>query len=417
MPLTILRSRETRAAVGEGQLRVISTYALALLAAVSMFDFGLPDQRPSRPIGVAAAGVCLLALGIEGRRRRMTSAHLLATVVVGIVCLSSTWSKAPEANTAAFSAIQLLVLFMLAFEFLDNRAAWNRIAGGLAVGGGALTLLVLRQFLSGVTVNGGRYTGFSKGDPNDVAWGIAIGTTLLIHFAFETRSARLRWGLGALAALGVPATVLTGSRSGVLVLIVGLVIVPWRLAWAGPRSRARFSFLLIVGLLGVAAMIPSDADFRGVDRVLAGKGGEGEGSVVERTELLKESFNIIGAHPIKGVGVAGGENAMLERLGIPLAVHNSFASVAVQAGLIAAGAWLLLWFVLVRTSWRAHGALRPIATALTLLTLAELMVRHAEYQKPLWLIAALAMSTSFAPGPGSLPHGEIRRASLALPNE
>lgn len=398
MPLSISRTGESRTVVGQGQLRTISTWMLALLAAVSMFDFGLPDQRPSRPLGVLVAAVCMLALGVEGRRRRLTSAHLFAVLVVGIVCLSATWSKAPEADTAAFSAIQLLALFMLAYDFVDTRAAWNRIAGGLALGGGALTLMVLRQFLSGVTVNGGRYTGFSKGDPNDVAWGIAIGATLLVHFAFESRSARLRWAAGTLAALAVPATILTGSRSGVIVLTVGLIIiVPWRLAAVGPRSRARFAFVLIIGLLGIASMIPSGADFRGVDRVLAGKGGEGEGSVVERTELLQESFRIIASHPLKGVGVAGGENAMLERLGIRLEVHNSFASVAVQAGLIAGAAWLLLWFVLVRTSWRVEGPLRPVATALALLTLAELMVRHAEFQKPLWFIAALAMATNFHP--------------------
>jgi hypothetical protein len=397
MPLSISRTGESRTLVGQGQLRAISTWLLALLAAVSMFDFGLPDQRPSRPLGVVVAAVCMLALGVEGRRRRLTSAHLFAVLVVGIVCLSATWSKAPEANTAAFSAIQLLALFMLAYDFVDTRAAWNRVAAGLALGGGSLTFLVLRQFLSGVTVNGGRYTGFSKGDPNDVAWGIAIGTTLLVHFAFESRSARLRWATGALAALGVPATILTGSRSGVIVLAVGLIIVPWRLAGVGPRSRARFAFLLIVGLLGVAAMIPSGADFRGVDRVLAGKGGEGEGSVVERTELLQESFRIIASEPLKGVGVAGGENAMLERLGIRLEVHNSFASVAVQAGLVAGAAWLLLWFVLMRTSLRVEGSLRPVAAALTLLTLAELLVRHAEFAKPLWFIAALVMATNFHP--------------------
>jgi hypothetical protein len=397
MPLSISRTGESRTLVGQGQLRAISTWLLALLAAVSMFDFGLPDQRPSRPLGVVVAAVCMLALGVEGRRRRLTSAHLFAVLVVGIVCLSATWSKAPEANTAAFSAIQLLALFMLAYDFVDTRAAWNRVAGGLALGGGALTILVLRQFLSGVTVNGGRYTGFAKGDPNDVAWGIAIGTTLLVHFAFESRSARLRWAAGGLAALGLPATILTGSRSGVIVLAVGLIIVPWRLAGVGPRSRARFAFLLVVGLLGVAAMIPSGADFRGVDRVLAGKGGEGEGSVVERTELLQESFRIIASEPLKGVGVAGGENAMLERLGIRLEVHNSFASVAVQAGLVAGAAWLLLWFVLMRTSLRVEGSLRPVAAALTLLTLAELLVRHAEFAKPLWLIAALVMATNFHP--------------------
>jgi len=397
MALSILRTRESRALVSEGELRAISTWLLALLAAVAMFDFGLPDQRPSRPLGVVVAAVCMLALGVEGRRRRLTSVHLLATLVVGIVCLSTTWSRSHEANTAAFSAVQLLALFMLAYEFLDTRAAWNRVAGGLAIGGGALTLLVLRQFLSGVTVNGGRYTGFSKGDPNDVAWGIAIGSTLLVHFAFESRSARIRWCAGTLAALAVPATILTGSRSGVIVLTVGLVIVPWRLAGVEPRSRARFALVFIVGLLAVATMIPSDADFRGVDRIHAGKGGEGEGSVDERGDLLAESFRIMASEPLKGVGVAGGEDAMFDRLGVRLGVHNSFASVAVQAGLIAATAWLLLWFVLVRTSLRVRGSLRPVTAALTLLTLAELLLRHAEFQKPLWLIAALVMATNFDP--------------------
>jgi hypothetical protein len=387
-----------------------------LLAGVSMFDFGLPDSRPSRPLGALVAVICLVALGFEGRRKRLTNAHFLAFVVVVIMCVSTTWATSPDAPTAAFSAVQLLALFLLAFEFIDSRAAWNRVAGGLALGGGALTVLVLRQFLSGATVNGGRYTGFSKGDPNDVAWGVAIGATLLAHFAFETRSSWVRWGAGVLAALSVPAVIISGSRSGVLVLMVGLLIVPWRLSGAGPRARARFALLLVIGLVGVVSMIPSNADFRGVDRVLAGTGGEGEGSADLRAELLSESFRVIGDSPLKGVGVAGGEAVMLERLGEDFSVHNSFASVAMQAGVIAGAAWLLLWFLIGRAAWRSRGSLRPVLITLTMLTITELMFRHAEYQKPLWLTAALVLSGDFAVGRVFHPIAAPARVSLALPD-
>jgi hypothetical protein len=378
--------------LGAAQLRNIATWALALLASVSMFDFGLSGSRPSRPLGVLVGIICLVALGLEGRRRRLTGAHFLGIVVVVGLCLSTTWSGAPDASTAAFSAVQLLVLFLLAFEFVDSPAAWNRLASGLALGGGTLTLLVLRQFVSGAIVNGGRYTGFSSGDPNDVAWGISIGSTLLAHFAFTARDKRLRWAAGTLAALGIPATILTGSRSGVIVLVLGLMIVPWRLSLAGPRTRARFALLFVVGLALVVATIPNEADFRGVDRVLAGAGGEGEGTVVERSELLAESFRAIGDEPLKGVGIASVEGAMIERIHVDLGVHNSFASVAMQAGVIAGGAWLLFWFVVARSAWRANNPLRPVLVALATLTIVELMFRHGEYQKPLWFTAALLIS-------------------------
>jgi hypothetical protein len=416
MPLSITRAHGD-APAATSQLRSAATWMLAVLGALSMFDFGLPDSRPSRPFGMLVGIVCLGVHGVEGRQRRLTSAHFLAFVVVIVLCISTTWATTADATTAAFSAIQLLALFLLAFEFLDSRAAWNRVAAGLALGGSALTLMVLRQFLTGATVNGGRYTGFSKGDPNDVAWGIAIGATLVAHFAFETRSVWVRWGAGALAALSVPATIITGSRSGVIVLMLGLFLVPWRLTGAGPRARARFELLFVIGLVGVSAMIPSDADFRGVDRVLAVRGGEGEGSVSLRAELLAESFRVIGDAPLKGVGVGGGEAVMKERLGEDFSVHNSFASVAMQAGLIAGGAWLLLWFLIARTAWRAEGSLRPVLVAMTVLTIAELMFRHAEYQKPLWLIAALVLATAdFGPDRALRPMARPVGQSLALAN-
>ena len=413
MPLTISRAHAD-ASAGVSQLRTAVTWMLGVLGALSMFDFGLPDSRPSRPFGILLAVVALGVLGVEGRHRRLTSAHFLAFVVVITLCLSLTWATSVDSPTAAFSAIQLLALFLLAFEFLDSRAAWNRVAAGLALGGGALTLMVLRQFLSGATVNGGRYTGFSKGDPNDVAWGIAIGATLLAHFAFETRSVWVRWGAGALVALSVPAAIITGSRSGVIVLMVGLVLVPWRLSGSGPRARARFALVFVIALVGVAAMIPSDADFRGVDRVLAGTGGEGEGSVDLRAELLSESFRVIGDAPLKGVGVGGGEDVMRDRLGVDFSVHNSFASVAMQAGLIAGGAWVLFWFLIARAAWRTEGSLRPVMVALTMLTIAELLFRHAEYQKPLWLIAALVMAADYGSDRALRPMAQPADQSLAL---
>jgi hypothetical protein len=95
-------------------------------------------------------------------------------------------------------------------------------------------------------------------------------------------------------------------------------------------------------------------------------------------------------------------------------VHNSFASVPMQAGVIAGGAWMLLWFVVARTAWRADGALRPVLVALTMLTIAELLFRHAEYQKPLWIFIALVMAADYGPDRALRLMAQPEDHSLAL---
>src|SRR5690606_42149030 len=85
-----------------------------------------------------------------------------------------------------------------------------------------------------------------------------------------------------------------------------------------------------------------------------------------------------------------------DRRRIRLGLHNPFVSVAAQIGLVAGAAWLLLWFASAVHAIRGATDVRWVATGIVLLTVVELMFRHAETQKLTWLVAALALAVPVA---------------------
>lgn len=170
--------------------------------------------------------------------------------------------------------------------------------------------------LSGITsVAGGRvrYLGVLQ-DPNEVALMVSVAVPLAVALYVRRRKRRyLLLAVGA-AALAACTVVMSGSRSGVLVLLtVCAVYLLKRFRWRGALAASLVSLPLLV--LGGRS-----------DRTAAQ-------STSERLEAWIEGMRMVRAHPILGVG----HGQFPEHH--PVTAHNAVLLAAAEVGLLGAVLW------------------------------------------------------------------------------
>lgn len=179
-----------------------------------------------------------------------------------------------------------------------------------------------------------------SGAPNDVVNpnGLAFVVCTVLPFLYFMSG--LSWINWLLFASLVPAClyvlVLTGSRSGILGLVViylGILV----------KSKRR----LLWGLSGVLVVIIGfpllSPDMQ--DRYLSiiGKGAKNEGSVEYRTEGMIESFDVAIRRPIFGYGLGTSREANANFAGHDQPAHNLYLEVAEELGFV--GLVIFLFFM------------------------------------------------------------------------
>jgi O-antigen ligase len=189
----------------------------------------------------------------------------------------------------------------------------------------------------------GRLSGIQNGilfNPNDLAANIAISFPLGLAFLLHARgSKKVIWALSlAVMSVGV---VLTGSRSGLLALIISIMVSVWEYGIQGKR-RHLVVITIVVFLIGFGIAISSSHYRARVESIFLGNvaGSGDKGSLAARKELLKKSVMTALTHPIFGVG-PGCFPLVDESWRV---AHNSYTELAAEAGLPALALFLLaIW--------------------------------------------------------------------------
>ncbi|MFZ0773014.1 MAG: O-antigen ligase family protein [Candidatus Sulfotelmatobacter sp.] len=191
----------------------------------------------------------------------------------------------------------------------------------------------------------GRLIGIQNGilsNPNDLAANIAMSFPIGLAFLLYDRGFKKAiWGL-ALAVMSI-GVVLTGSRSGLLALIISIIVCVWQYGIQGKRRKLVVA-TIVVFVMGFGLAI-SNAHYRArVESIVMGRvEGEGENaaaSIEARKELLRESVMMALHHPMFGVGPGC---FILIDPGWRVA-HNSYTELAAESGIPALVLFLLaLW--------------------------------------------------------------------------
>lgn len=366
----------------------------------------------SRLLGLAAALVGLLTLWLHGRTRRLLDVHVTFALLVGWAVVSLGWT-ADATRTVAYveTAVQLLVLFVLLWEFADEEDDAARLFGAWVLGclvGAAGIVGTLGAASAEV-----RHSAFGF-DENDLGSMLALGVPTALYLAGQARRRWRRVALLAAAPVCALGVLLTASRGAMLVLLVGLTFVPLSVwDWSPRRRAAGLAALVLVGALVVTVVPPAtQARLQSVESEVR------SGDLNTRLPVWDAAMDAIDDRPLVGRGAGTSDLEIGHRSGLGLGAHNTYLSVATDLGLVGLALFVLL---LLATALHTTGLPRRERTfaRVLLATLAVAMVPlHWELQKTVYVVLALVLglcARHAVPRPASPRTG--RQLVLAGPDQ
>jgi O-antigen ligase len=332
--------------------------ALFLVVAVARIQDVVPVLASLRP-GKVLTLTMLVAVAVALPRwqlfsaLRSTAAKCVA-VIAALGVLSIPLSIWPS-NSAAFFANSLtpsLVLFVVASAGFADRPTASLCVLTLVLSVGADAVYLLTGLAPSIA--GRVYIGEGL-DPNESA--ALFVTTLPFAMLLAPERGGRRWLGLAVAALLVAAVVKTGSRGGVVGLLVVALILILR---AGPRRRWAY----ILGAAVGAGVFVLAADEKLLARFQTIFTPGSDYNVTDREGRLPvwtRGMGYMMTHPVFGVGLDGFETAegvlsgkVKEGFGIGkvnegfgiryTAAHNAFVQIGAELGVIGLSAFILaLW--------------------------------------------------------------------------
>jgi len=312
--------------------------------------------------------------------------------VLSYLALSSLWSE-DFTGRDFFSQITRALLtftFVVAVAECQLRGAMQKwLFTGLAWAGGGVAILCIILFYNSPTWDG-RLNGLGQLDTQVVAGLVFDFAALAVLHNLLCGAGAPRWFSWGLFAALVFAVYLTGSRSAITSLFIGVfsLIVAHRVQRVPVYLASMGLVVLIIGLvLGMAVLTPEGRDY------LLPRGDS------HRLHIWSSTLERLQNSPWWGLGILTSDDVMLETLRFHHP-HNLYLSVAFQGGLI--GLLLFVWLLQRTARELLRGFSSPDAKfALSVLCMAlpaylldghELLDKISDTWFLIWLPVALALS-------------------------
>lgn len=381
----------------------ITRVLLGVLVFTLPFDqaFAVPFVGSlSRAVGllVAASGILTLMSGRLIRLRKPNLFLLCAGAFVAWNVLSTVWAiDRASTVTQAFTYVQLWVLTLLLWQFVESSAQASRLRHAYMLGTWVTIGTVVWAYLShNPTIDPTRFTAFDT-NANYTAQSIAIAVPMAFDAAVHGR----RWPPRLLALALIPASLfgiaLTGSRSGGIIatlVVVGSVVLIM-------RNKPIRKVLMLTGLVLVAVLLAITLPSTTIQRFEGIMSQVRSADFSGRGEIWQAGFEAWLFHPAIGAGSGNFGEAVVPTLGYSRPAHNSFLGLLVELGPVGPTLFLLLFLIALWphlvTLLRRDGTLSAEArryAALHVMLFVALLVAQLptnwQYQRITWYVLTAA---------------------------
>ncbi len=402
--------------------------------ALIIFFFSLPWQDIiSLPGGSFLSvsrivGLILIVAGLGATLRRGTlrlrvpAMTLVLTVLFAFwaVC-GSLWSSG-SANGVALAAViyvQLAVMALLIWQLCrnleDHRLLLQAyVLGAYIVAGQIAVQYLTNPFVPNSAQSMERYTGLG-GNPNAVATAVALALPIAWYLGHFWAKGLLRWLNYLYLPLAIFAVILTASRGGFLIAVVGLMVVPLTFGQLSVRGRAATIIFALLSVGVIATVVPL-ANF---SRIAETSSELGDGNVSARGAIWKAGLQLYTSSPIIGIGTGSFERAAEPLLGRRINAHNAFLKVLIELGIIGFVLFTLNFFVVLRPLLSLPSPDKMFYLCLWLALIVSMLPSNVEDAQYVWglltLMATrqaytLRLPSSGAPAPeAAFNKGRVRR--------
>jgi len=365
------------------------------------------------PLRIALLSIALaLAFHIGTRMKagrelvRMDTATTLALLLLGWATITVPFSLWPGGSVTFLAAvfIKSLIVFVLLANVIDSTWKLRWLSWGLMGMAVPLALTTMRNFASGVYVEGGnRAMGYDSplaANPNDMALLLNMFLPLAIACFLCSRRLAARVVTGSIVVLMIGAVIATFSRTGFLTLIV---IALMYLFVLGRRHARMLAPVLLILLFISVPFLPEE--YMGRLATITDVQTDTTGSAQVRLEDMKVAFRLAFTNPVFGTGVGVNVLAMNEARGPTwIEIHNVYLALAVELGVLGLVLFLLLMGTCIKSARRVvretagrpeYEELNTLATAIlvSLLAFAFAALFHpVAYHFYFYYMAGLALA-------------------------
>lgn len=266
---------------------------------------------------------------------KITTLLVLLTVQMGLASLfSPVWKGGAFQTTLGFAKVVLIILVMaVAVTSLPRLRRLIFVQSACVV---VVAVISIRES----RIVAGRLQGILNGiyqNPNDLALAIVLTLPFCLVFLLNERSMLRKAGWCVASLLMIYALLRTGSRAGLLALIVAAGLCVWEF---GIRGRRPPLLLLTVVACGFIFAV---AGQRVIQRFSNTTQDEGNGAAYEsaqlRKEMLLKSLKVTIEHPLFGIGP--GDFPVIS--GAWLDTHNVYTEFSAGSGIPALLLFLMIY--------------------------------------------------------------------------
>ena len=291
------------------------------------------------------------------------------TALLAVVLLGVAWSDSLTPSNAVLIMPMYVAFVWVAPSFIENRQDLERIIIAFFLAAIGLSLVAVAQRLGNVfhwraiLIQSDAYSYRSNAffaDPNNLARFLAITIALAAGMILATGPRRLTTHLAVpVVVLGVPAIVMTASRSGWL----GLLLASFLVVLFSPIRRYtkfRLTALAVGGLAFVLSLLFLQG---GADAERVKSLGSGLELIGQRSFLIRGGWEMWKDNPLIGIGSGNYQNTLVVSYlwTVPYWAettlsHTSIISILAELGLVGVGAIGLFAFRLAFTCLKTYYA-------------------------------------------------------------
>ncbi len=356
-----------------------------------------------RLVGVAGFAIGLFALLSDRQVRPLRRVHAWMLLFTVTVAASYSWSMAPGATLSRiFTYLQLLGMTWLIWEFGGQKKRQlgllrAYVAGSVVSALGTIAQYLLKRSDSPQGIHRFAASGF---DFNYLAVTLALCVPIAWYLYVHDRRPFARWIYGATLPMISFAIILTGSRTGLLALLSGLLFVPLSSARLDLRRVMASIFVLLACAYAVVRLTPASS----LERLSTIPAEVTRGTMSGRREIWREGLAFARDHLLLGAGA--GAYKEVSRWGD--VAHNTFLAVLDEEGIVGLVFFCGILIVLLRMVTRMPPLERNLWLVLLLTWGLGASGLSWEYQKTTWFIFAMAAAQSALLG--------VRKRTIGVPD-